>query len=317
MQSGQRVLEIELNAIEGLKKHLDQNFVAACQLMLDCTGKVVVTGMGKSGHIANKIAATLASTGTPAFYMHPGEAGHGDLGMLEATDLLLAISNSGETTEILSLFPVIKRLGLKSIAMSRSPSSTLGTLADVHLDISVPKEACSLGLAPTSSTTATLVLGDALAVALLDAKGFTSDDFALSHPSGSLGKKLLLKVSDIMHSGDQLPLVSERQTIRDALLVISEKGLGMAAVVNNEGQLSGVFTDGDLRRIIDAKVDILTTSIAEVMTPNCITVSANTLAAEALRIMETKNINGLIAVDKKQIPVGAFNMLNLVRTGVV
>lgn len=317
VSSAQRVLDIEIEAIKGLYAKLDHNFVEACELIKSCQGKVVVTGMGKSGHIANKIAATLASTGTPAFFMHPGEAGHGDLGMLEQQDLLLAISNSGETSEVLSLFPVVKRLGIKSIAMSRNPKSGLGQYADIHLDISVPQEACSLGLAPTSSTTVTLVLGDAIAVALLDANGFTADDFALSHPSGSLGRKLLLKVSDIMHKEERTPIVSHSQTIRDGLVTITEKGLGMAAVVNDQGQMMGIFTDGDLRRVIDAKVDILTTPISEVMTPNCITVAPDMLAAEALNLMENRNINGLVVVDKSNVPVGAFNMLDLVKSGVV
>lgn len=315
--SAKRVFEIEIEAIKGLENFLDEQFSSACLLMQKCTGKVVVTGMGKSGHIANKIAATLASTGTPAFFMHPGEAGHGDLGMLSKDDVLLAISNSGETSEVLSLLPVVKRLGIPIIGMSGNPASSLGGHCDVHINISVPQEACSLGLAPTSSTTATLVMGDALAVALLDANGFSADDFALSHPSGSLGRKLLLKVSDIMHGGSRLPVVQEQQNIRDALLTVTEKGLGMTAVVGPQGTMTGVFTDGDLRRVIDAKVDIHTTAIKQVMTASGIRVKPDMLAAEALKIMEDKNINGLIVIDNNNKPVGALNMLDLVKSGVV
>lgn len=317
IQSAKRVLNIEIEALKGLESFLDEQFAAACDLMRHCRGKVVVTGMGKSGHIANKIAATLASTGTPAFFMHPGEAGHGDLGMLSKEDVLLAISNSGETSEVLSLLPVVKRLGLPIIGMSRNPASSLGGHSDVHINISVPQEACSLGLAPTSSTTATLVMGDALAVALLDANGFSTDDFALSHPAGSLGRKLLLKVSDIMHAGDRLPVVQESQNIRDALLTVTQMGLGMTAIVASDGTMSGVFTDGDLRRVIDAKVDIHRTEIKQVMTANAICVKPEMLAAEALKLMEDKNINGLIVVDENRIPVGALNMLDLVKSGVV
>lgn len=317
IDSGKRVLDIEIESLQGLTKFIDEDFAIACDLMLNCTGKVVVTGMGKSGHIANKIAATLASTGTPAFYMHPGEAGHGDLGMLSKSDVLLAISNSGETEEVLSLLPVVKRLGIPIIAMSRDPSSKLAGFANAHLCVKVEKEACSLGLAPTSSTTATLVMGDALAIALLDANEFSSDDFALSHPGGSLGRKLLLTLADIMHQGERLPLVPEEQTISEALMEISSKGLGMAAIVSSSGTLAGIFTDGDLRRVIDAKVDIHNAKIKDVMTANCVTGKPELLAAEALNIMETKNINGLIVVNEKNEPVGALNMLDLLKAGVV
>lgn len=315
--SGLRVLDIELNAIKELRCAIDGSFNSACELMMACRGKIVVTGMGKSGHIANKIAATLASTGTPAFFMHPGEAGHGDLGMLSEADLLLAISNSGETAEVLSLLPVVKRRGIKIIAMTRSESSSMGRYANVHLSIAVPKEACSLGLAPTSSTTATLVLGDALAIALLDAKNFTAEEFALSHPSGTLGKKLLLTLNDIMHSGNQLPLVNENMTVRDALLEVTAKSLGLAAIVNDAGKLRGIFTDGDLRRVIDAKKDVHQTGIKEVMTSNCITATPDMLAAEALNLMESNNISGLIVIDDNYVPIGALNMLDLVKSGVV
>lgn len=316
ISSGLRVLEIETKAIEDLKQYISTDFSHACEMMLGCSGKIVVTGMGKSGHIANKIAATLASTGTPAFYMHPGEAGHGDLGMISKQDVLLAISNSGETDEVLALLPVVKRMGISIIAMSGNPASRLAEYSDVHLCIKVEKEACSLGLAPTSSTTATLVMGDALAIALLDARGFSSDDFALSHPQGALGRKLLLKLEDVMHSGEQVPIVDSKETISSALLEISNKGLGMAAVVNDAGQFEGIFTDGDLRRVIDAKIDIHHTPIAEVMTKNAVTVTSDMLAAEALNIMETRSINGLVVLDDKRIPVGALNMLDLLKAGV-
>ena len=316
ISSGLKVLEIETKAIEGLKQYISTDFGQACDIMLNCSGKIVVTGMGKSGHIANKIAATLASTGTPAFYMHPGEAGHGDLGMITKQDVLLAISNSGETDEVLALLPVVKRMGIQIIGMSGNPSSRLAEYSDVHLCIKVEKEACSLGLAPTSSTTATLVMGDALAIALLDARGFSSDDFALSHPLGSLGRKLLLRLQDVMHTGEQVPIVDAKETISAALLEISNKGLGMAAVVDNQGKFLGIFTDGDLRRVIDSKVDIHHTPIEDVMTANAITVSSGILAAEALNIMETRSINGLVVLNDQGKPVGALNMLDLLKAGV-
>lgn len=315
--AGQRVLDIEQQAITQLHQYLDANFVRACELIMHCKGKVVVTGMGKSGHIANKIAATLASTGSPAFYMHPGEASHGDLGMLRDSDLLLAISNSGETSEILSLLPVVKRIAVPVIAMSKSPQSTLGTYADVHLCVNVPEEACPLGLAPTASTTATLAMGDALAVALLEAKGFTSEDFALSHPGGSLGRKLLLRIADIMHTGDRVPVVTDQDSISNTLLEMTAKGLGMTSIVDAQQQLVGVFTDGDLRRVMDARVALHDTPIAKVMTKGGITVPRDILAAEALHIMEQRNINSLIVVDEQQHPIGALNMLDLLKAGVV
>ena len=315
--SAKNVIGIEARAIEALATRLDDRFVAACDLLLRCTGKVVVCGMGKSGHVGNKIAATLASTGTPSFFMHPGEANHGDLGMLSKNDVLLAISNSGETYELLNLLPVVKRLNVPVIAMTNKPSSTLGQHADVFLDISVEQEACSLGLAPTSSTTATLVLGDALAIALLDKKGFTSDDFALSHPGGSLGRKLLLKVSDIMLSGDALPLISQTAKVSEALLEISRKGLGMTGILDTEGKLAGVFTDGDLRRILDARIDIHTTNVADVMTRGGKTTRADELAVEALNLMEAHKISALMVVDENNTPTGAFNMHMLLKAGVL
>ncbi|MCW8109457.1 KpsF/GutQ family sugar-phosphate isomerase [Alteromonas ponticola] len=317
ISSAKKVIQIEQQAIEQLGSRLGEAFERACQLLLNCKGKVVVSGMGKSGHIGNKIAATLASTGTPAFFMHPGEANHGDLGMLGDEDVLLAISNSGETAELLNILPVVKRLGVPVVAMTNSPSSSLGSHADVVLDISVEQEACSLGLAPTSSTTVTLVLGDALAIALLDAKGFTSDDFALSHPGGSLGRKLLLKVSDIMLSGNELPLVSPSDKVTDALLEISKKGLGMTGVVDEKNQLIGIFTDGDLRRILDAQIDIHHTEVQKVMTSGGQTVHPDDLAVEALNLMEAHKISALMVVNDSQQPVGAFNMHMLLKAGVL
>ncbi len=315
--SAQRVIDIEAQAIQNLSTRLGEKFVTACNILLACEGKVVVCGMGKSGHIGNKIAATLASTGTPAFFMHPGEANHGDLGMLTKGDVLLAISNSGETSELVNLLPVVKRLGIKVVAMTNSEQSSLGQHADVVLDISVEKEACSLGLAPTSSTTATLVMGDALAVALLDHKGFTSDDFALSHPGGSLGKKLLLKVSDIMLSGSDIPLSSADDKVADALLEISKKGLGMTGIVADDGTLLGVFTDGDLRRILDARVDLHDASVNDVMTKGGKTTRADQLAVEALNLMEAHKISALMVVDENRKPIGAFNMHMLLKAGVL
>lgn len=311
------VIKIETAAVEQLKQYLDADFNLACQLIFDSTGKTIVTGMGKSGHIGSKIAATLASTGTPAFFVHPGEASHGDLGMLSAADIVIAISNSGETAEVLTIMPVIKRLGIKLIAMTGNPASTLAKLADAHLCVKVEQEACPLGLAPTASTTATLAMGDALAVALLDARGFSADDFALSHPGGSLGRKLLLRLEDIMHTGEQVPAVLYSATIKDALLEISKKGLGMTAVVDEQGKMAGVFTDGDLRRILDQRYDIHSNQIADVMTRNCITAQAQQLAAEALQIMQQKKINGLIIIDDAGKPVGAMNMHDLLRAGVL
>ena len=311
------VLKIEAEAVAQLTQYLNDDFDQACQLIFASKGKTIVTGMGKSGHIGNKIAATLASTGTPAFFVHPGEASHGDLGMLSADDIVIAISNSGETAEVLTIIPVIKRLGLKLIAMTGNASSTLAKLSDAHLCVKVEQEACPLGLAPTASTTATLAMGDALAVALLDARGFSADDFAMSHPGGSLGRKLLLRLEDIMHSGEQVPVVSEHATIKDALLEISKKGLGMTAVVDANGALSGIFTDGDLRRILDQRFDIHTNLIAEVMTRHCITAKAQLLAAEALQIMQQRKINGMVIIDDAGKPVGAMNMHDLLRAGVL
>jgi len=312
-----RVLDIEAKAILGLKNYIDQSFSDACQLIFNTRGRVIVSGMGKSGHIGNKIAATLASTGTPAFFVHPGEASHGDLGMITQSDVVLALSNSGETEEILKLLPVLKRLGVVIIAMTGNADSTLAKLADIHLSARVEQEACPLGLAPTASTTAALALGDAIAVALLEARGFSANDFALSHPGGSLGRRLLLRISDVMHADTQIPLVSESATISAALLEISRKGLGMTGVVTPDGQLAGIFTDGDLRRILDQRIDIHQTLISSVMTRNCVTIRAEMLAAEALKIMEQKKINALMVVTADKRPVGALNMHDLLRAGVL
>ena len=311
------VINIEQQAITELLQYVDDSFEQACQLMFNCQGRVIVIGMGKSGHIGGKIAATLASTGTPAFFVHPGEASHGDLGMITKDDVVLTISNSGETVEVLAIIPVIKRIGAKLISMTGNTVSTLAKLADTHVCIKVSTEACPLGLAPTSSTTAALVMGDALAVALLNARGFTADDFALSHPGGSLGKRLLLRLSDIMHQGERLPVVTQNALIKDALVEMSLKGLGMTAVVDNNSQLVGLFTDGDLRRILDLKIDIHQDSIATVMTTSPTVAQADMLAAQALNIMEDKKINGLIIVNDKQVPVGAMNMHDLLSSGVL
>jgi len=312
-----KVIEIETQAIAELEHYIDDGFELACQLMFHCKGRVIVIGMGKSGDVGGKIAATLASTGTPAFFVHPGEASHGDLGMITSDDVVLTISNSGETGEVLAIIPVIKRIGSKLISMTGNPSSTLAKLADTHVCIKVSQEACPLGLAPTSSTTATLVMGDALAVALLNARGFTANDFALSHPGGSLGKQLLLRLNDIMHSGERLPIVSQDALIKDALVEMSLKGLGMTAVIDGNKQLIGLFTDGDLRRILDEKIDIHQDLITSVMTQSPTTASADMLAAQALKIMEDKKINGLIIVDNNNMPVGAMNMHDLLKSGVI
>ena len=311
------VISIEKQAIAELEQFIDQEFEQTCHLMLNCSGRVIVIGMGKSGHIGGKIAATLASTGTPSFFVHPGEASHGDLGMITSDDVVLAISNSGETSEVLAIIPVIKRIGSALVGMTSNPNSTLAKLSDTHICIKVSQEACPLGLAPTSSTTATLVMGDALAVALLNARDFTADDFALSHPGGSLGKRLLLRLQDIMHYGERLPIVTEQAKIKDALVEMSLKGLGMTAVVNDKDQLAGLFTDGDLRRILDAKINIHQDNIASVMTKNPTTARGEMLAAQALKIMEDKKINGLIIINDDNQPIGAMNMHDLLKSGVL
>ncbi len=317
IELGLAVLKTEAEAVAALVSRLDEGFSRACELILNCDGRIVVTGMGKSGHIGNKIAATLASTGTPAFFMHPGEASHGDLGMITAQDLVIALSNSGETSEITLLLPLLKRLGIPLVALTGRPGSTLARTADIHLDVSVSKEACPLGLAPTSSTTATLAMGDALAVAVLEARGFTEQDFALSHPGGNLGRRLLLRVSDIMHSGDAIPLVNSDTTLKDTLLEMTAKGLGMAGVVHPESKrLVGIYTDGDLRRTFERMPDIKTALVRDFMTPDCITIDAERIASEALKIMHDKKINALIVVDNDLSVQGALNMHDLLRAGI-
>ncbi|MEJ2763915.1 KpsF/GutQ family sugar-phosphate isomerase [Photobacterium sp. MCCC 1A19761] len=313
---GRKVIEIEVEALQKLTQYINGSFSEACRLIAACTGKVIIMGMGKSGHIGNKIAATLASTGTPAFFVHPGEASHGDLGMINKGDVVLAISNSGEASEILTLLPVIKRLGIPLISMTGKPESSMAQMAQIHLQITVDQEACPLNLAPTSSTTATLAMGDALAIALMESRGFTADDFALSHPGGALGRKLLLRIADIMHTGERLPMVGEQATIKDALLEVSRKGLGMTAVVDDQQNLLGVFTDGDLRRLLDNRVDIHTTAIGEVMTRQPATIAPNQLAAEGLKLMEERKISGLLVTENDQL-VGALNMHDLLKAGVM
>ncbi len=318
IELGLAVLKTEAEAITAMSARLDQNFYDACDLILKCEGRIVVTGMGKSGHIGNKIAATLASTGTPSFFMHSGEASHGDLGMITAQDLVIALSNSGETSEITLLLPLLKRLGIPLIALTGNPASSLARSADIHLDVSVSKEACPLGLAPTSSTTATLAMGDALAVAVLEARGFTEQDFALSHPGGHLGRRLLLRVSDIMHTGDAIPLVTSGTSLKDTLLEMTAKGLGVAGVIDaDKGKLVGIYTDGDLRRTFEKMPDMQTARVDEFMTANCVTIEAERIASEALKIMHDKKINALMVVDQELSVQGALNMHDLLRAGVV
>jgi arabinose-5-phosphate isomerase len=318
IQLGLAVLKTEANAISALVERLDESFTRACDLILNCKGRVVVTGMGKSGHIGNKIAATLASTGTPAFFMHSGEASHGDLGMITADDLVIALSNSGETSEITLLLPLLKRRGIPLLALTGKPASTLARSADIHLDVSVSKEACPLGLAPTSSTTATLAMGDALAVAVLEVRGFTEEDFALSHPGGNLGRRLLLRVSDIMHSGEAIPLVNAEASLKETLLEMTAKGLGMAGVLDAaSGRLAGIYTDGDLRRTFEHMPNIETEKVRDFMTANCVTIGAERIASEALKIMHDKKINALMVVDDDLQVQGALNMHDLLRAGVV
>jgi len=314
--AAKRVLEVEVAGIQQLSQYFDGTFSHACQSIIQNQGKVVVMGMGKSGHIGKKIAASFASTGTSAFFVHPGEAAHGDLGMIEAGDIVLAISNSGESSEILALFPVLKRLNIKIISMTGKPESNMATLADIHLCIGMPEEACPLGLAPTTSTTATLVMGDALAVALLQARGFTEDDFALSHPGGALGRKLLLKLCDIMQVGEALPKVVPDALVRDALLEISQKGLGMTAIVDENDQVLGIFTDGDLRRLLDKRIDVHTTKIGDVMTQNPTVGNPNMLAVEAVNMMQEKSITGLLLCENGKL-VGALNIHHLLKAGVM
>ncbi len=316
--SGRRVFEIERDGLAAVAARLDGQFSAACRILLACRGRVVCIGMGKSGHIARKIAATLASTGTPAFYVHPGEAGHGDLGMITDLDVVLALSYSGESDEILTLLPVLKRQGNPLIAMTGRAQSTMAREADLHLDVSVPAEACPLALAPTASTTASLAMGDALAVALLDARGFTSEDFARSHPAGALGRRLLLHIADVMHSGDDVPRVDADASLSDALLEMSRKRLGMTAVVDADGRLLGLYTDGDLRRsLADPSTDVRETRIDKLMTRSPVTIDADALAVEAAQLMEAHKINALLVIDGERRVVGALNIHDLLRARVV
>ena len=315
-REGREVLSLESRALGQLADRLDAGFSRACELLLACEGRVIVVGMGKSGHIGGKIAATLASTGTPAFFVHPGEASHGDLGMITPGDLVIAISNSGETPEILTLLPIIKRMGIPLIAMTGQAASTLGNNAVECLDTSVDKEACPHNLAPTASTTATLGMGDALAVAVLKSRGFSRDDFARSHPGGTLGRRLLIYVRDVMHTHDDMPLVTSGSQLTTALEEMSAKGLGMTGIVNPEGHLIGIYTDGDVRRSINQSIDVQTTVIDQVMVSDPRSTTADALAAEVVQLMRQHSINGLFAVDSEQRPVGALNALDLMRAGI-
>jgi arabinose-5-phosphate isomerase len=317
IDSAIRTIEIEYKAIAVLRDRIDQQFVEACEILLRCEGRIIVTGMGKSGHIARKIAATLSSTGSPAIFVHPGEASHGDLGMITDTDAVLALSNSGTTSEIVAILSVLKRKGIPLIAMTGNAASLLAEAADIHLDVSVEEEACPLGQAPTSSTTAALVMGDALAMALLEAKGFTQEDFAFSHPGGRLGRRLLLKVKDIMHSGTAIPHVTPTTLLSAALLEISEKGLGMTTVLNDQGKLCGVFTDGDLRRTLDSGLDIHATPIQEVMSAKSKKIRESALATEAVHLMQENSIYTLLVVDDNDELKGVIRMHDLLLANVV
>ncbi len=315
-QAGKDVLTIEREGLAELDRYINQDFTEACEKMFYCAGKVVVMGMGKSGHIGRKMAATFASTGTPAFFVHPGEAAHGDLGMVAPQDIVIALSNSGESNEILALIPVLKRLQVPLICVTSRPESSMARAADIHLCVKVPREACPLGLAPTSSTTAALVMGDALAVALLKARGFTAEDFALSHPGGALGRKLLLRVNDIMHTGDEIPHVSKEASLRDALLEITRKNLGMTVVCDDLMKIEGIFTDGDLRRVFDMGADVRSLGIADVMTPGGIRVRSGTLAVDVLNLMQSRHITAVMVADGDQL-LGVVHMHDLLRAGVV
>jgi len=315
-QAGRDVLTIEREGLAELDRYINEDFTEACEKMFYCAGKVVVMGMGKSGHIGRKMAATFASTGTPSFFVHPGEAAHGDLGMVAPQDIVIALSNSGESNEILALIPVLKRLQVPLICVTSRPESSMARAADIHLCVKVPREACPLGLAPTSSTTAALVMGDALAVALLKARGFTAEDFALSHPGGALGRKLLLRVNDIMHTGDEIPHVSKEASLRDALLEITRKNLGMTVVCEDLMKIEGIFTDGDLRRVFDMGADVRNLGIADVMTPGGIRVRAGTLAVDVLNLMQSRHITAVMVADGAQL-LGGVHMHDLLRAGVV
>jgi len=314
--SAQRTIRMESAAVAALEHRIGADFDGACDLLLQIRGRVIVTGMGKSGHIARKIAATLASTGTPAFFVHPGEASHGDMGMITAGDAVVALSNSGAVQEITTLLPLLKRLGVPLVSMTGNDQSALALASDVHLDTGVETEACPLDLAPTSSTTTALVMGDALAIALLEARGFTADDFAFSHPGGTLGKKLLLKVQDVMRSGAAVPSVNVSTSLSESLLEISNKGLGMTTVVKENGDLAGIFTDGDLRRALDERIDINNTPIGQLMTTGAKTANTDMLAAEALRIMEENEISSLVVLDKSGTTAGVIHLIDLLHAGI-
>lgn len=311
------VIEIEAQMISNLSTRIDQNFVNACQHLHNCEGRIVVIGVGKSGHISKKVAATLASTGSPAFFIHASEANHGDIGMITRKDVVLALSNSGESEEVTSILPFIKRFGIPLIALTGKPNSTLAKAATVHIDVSVEKEACPLGLAPTSSTTAALVMGDAIAMTLLEMRGFTENDFAMSHPGGTLGKRLLLQVGEIMHTENTIPRVQVNASLKEALVEMTHKKLGMTTVVDDAGALAGVFTDGDVRRALDKVVDFHQATIIEVMSKNPKTITSNLLAAEALNIMESHKITCLIVTDAAQKPVGILHIHDILRAGVI
>lgn len=313
----QQVFATESAAIAEVAASLDDHFNQAVAAILQANGRVIITGMGKSGHIGRKIAASLASTGTPSFFIHPAEAAHGDLGMIVDGDVVLALSNSGENDEILAIIPAIKRKNVRLIAMTGKPTSSMARHADIHLLVAVSREACPFNLAPTSSTTAALVMGDALTVALLRARAFTPDDFALSHPAGKLGKRLLLTVADLMHKGDRLPLVTEATLLRDAVVVMSEKGLGMLVITNADGRLTGVFTDGDLRRLFQQQEEVARLCMRDIMHPNPQTIPAGSLATEALKLMQARQVNGLIVVDGAHRPQGALNMHDLLQARIV
>ena len=317
INSGTRTLKIEADAVAALMPRIGQDFVTACELILNCKGRTIVSGMGKSGHIGNKIAATLASTGTPSFFVHPGEASHGDLGMITRDDVVIGISNSGSSAEIVTLLPLLKRMGIPLISMAGKSDSPLAEAASVHLDISIETEACPLNLAPTTSTTVTLAMGDALAVALLEARGFTAEDFAFSHPGGALGRKLLLKVENIMHKDADVPRVSSNSLVSQALVEMTEKGFGMTTITDENNKLMGVFTDGDLRRSVDQGADLSSALMIDVMSPNPKTVHVNMLAAEALGVMEQLKITALIVEDDNNHPVGVIHMHDILRAGVV
>ncbi|TDJ19607.1 MAG: KpsF/GutQ family sugar-phosphate isomerase [Gammaproteobacteria bacterium] len=315
--SGVAVIETEARALTSLAARVGKSFVDACRLLLQCEGRVVVTGMGKSGHVGRKIAATLASAGTPSFFMHPGEASHGDLGMITADDVVLAISNSGGTREIVTILPLIKRLGVPLVTLTGNQQSRMAEVADVNIDVGVETEACPLGLAPTASTTATLAMGDAIAIALLEARGFSAEDFARSHPGGRLGRRLLLHVSDIMHSGDDMPTVALDVPVSKALVEMTRTGLGTVAIVDSDLKVLGIYTDGDLRRTLDRELNVHKAKISEVMTAQCVTVAPNMLAAEGLKIMEDREINSLLVVDTERRLIGVFSMHDLLHAGVI